>query len=193
MWTVVPEWVVEKLQAAPHDSSKYFFWSGEGKMHTRASKWLARLRRLLDLAGFPHRTRHNFRHRFAIEHLLSGTPIEDVSRLLGHKESGIPIRTSAWWRPTQIAHRHNQRSSHEERVNKTIPFEAHSIPKNRFGRSKRHRLSGILCSAHPSVHSLDYGLGNAESTITSLVLMIRVSDNEYPRLIIEQSPDRVGA
>ena len=97
VWSVVPEWVVEKLQTAPHDSSKYFFWSGEGKMHTRASKWFARLRKLLDPAGLRHRTPHNFRHHFAIERLLNGTPIEDVSRLLGHNDISITIKSYAAW------------------------------------------------------------------------------------------------
>jgi hypothetical protein len=29
VWTVVPEWVIDKLQAAPHDSEACFFWSGK--------------------------------------------------------------------------------------------------------------------------------------------------------------------
>ena len=81
-------------------------------MHTRASKWLARLRRLLDLAGLPHRTRHNFRHHFAIEHLLSGTPIEDVSRLLGHNDISITIKSYAAW----IKERQVRLEGHQQRV-----------------------------------------------------------------------------
>lgn len=118
VWTVVPEWVVEKLQAAPQDSSKYFFWSGEGRMHTRASKWFARLRKLLDLAGLQHRTPHNFRHHFAIEHLLSGTPIEDVRRLLGHNDISITIKSCAAW----IKERQVRLEGHQQRVWDTDPL-----------------------------------------------------------------------
>ncbi len=35
VWTTIPQWVVDKLLAAPHDSERYFFWIGEGKLHTR--------------------------------------------------------------------------------------------------------------------------------------------------------------
>jgi integrase len=97
VWTVVPEWVIEKLWQAPHDSDRFFFWSGNGKAHTRASKWFSRLRKLLDRAGLQHRTPHNFRHHFAVEHLLDGTPIEEVARLLGHNDVTVTIKSYAAW------------------------------------------------------------------------------------------------
>jgi integrase len=112
IWSVVPEWVIQKLEAAPHDSAQYFFWSGEGKPHTRASKWFSRLRKLLDLAGLKHRTPHNFRHHFAVEHLLRGTPIEDVSRLLGHANIGVTMKSYAAW----IPERQERLESHQQNV-----------------------------------------------------------------------------
>jgi site-specific recombinase XerD len=95
--TIVPEWVTGKLLAAPHDSEAYFFWSGNGKPHTRASKWFTRLRKVLDLAGLPHRTPHNFRHHFAVEQLLMGTDIVEVSRLLGHNDITVTMRSYGAW------------------------------------------------------------------------------------------------
>lgn len=118
VWTVVPPWVVEKLQSAPHDSNMYFFWSGEGQKHTRASKWFTRLRKLLDLAGLPHRTPHNFRHHFAVEHLLKGTPIEDVSRLLGHNDIRITMKSYAAW----IKERQQRLEAHQQRVWESDPL-----------------------------------------------------------------------
>ncbi len=112
VWTVVPEWVIAKLTAAPHNSARFFFWSGEGKPHTRASKWFARLRKLLDLAGLQHRTPHNFRHHFAVEHLLRGTPIEDVSRLLGHNDISVTVRSYAAW----VRDRQARLEAHQQRV-----------------------------------------------------------------------------
>lgn len=112
VWTVVPEWVIAKLHAAPHDSEAYFFWSGEGRPHTRASKWFTRLRKLLDLAKLQHRTPHNFRHHFAVEHLLRGTPIEDVARLLGHNDISVTVRSYAAW----VKDRQARLESHQQKV-----------------------------------------------------------------------------
>jgi integrase len=123
VWTVVPHWVIAKLQAAPHDSSAYFFWSGVGHPHTRASKWFSRLRKLLNLAGLPHRTPHNFRHHFAVEHLLRGTPIEDVSRLLGHNDISITMRSYAAW----IKERQVRLESHQQRVWDADPLHQRMI------------------------------------------------------------------
>jgi integrase len=112
VWTIVPEWVIEKLQSAPHDSEAYFFWSGAGNAHTRASKWFSRLRKLLDLAGLQHRTPHNFRHHFAVEHLLRGTPIEDVSRLLGHANIGVTVKSYSAW----VKERQTRLEGHQQKV-----------------------------------------------------------------------------
>ncbi len=47
----VPDFVIDALNDAPHGSSEYFFWSGNGLIHTRASKWNSRLRKVFVLAG----------------------------------------------------------------------------------------------------------------------------------------------
>lgn len=112
VWTVVPGWVVAKLWAAPHDSEEFFFWSGNGKRHTRASKWFSRLRKLLDSAGLKHRTPHNFRHHCAVEHLLNGTPIEDVARLLGHNDISVTIKSYGAW----VKARQDKLEGHQQRV-----------------------------------------------------------------------------
>ncbi len=46
VYVTVPAFVIRKLNAAPHDSEKYYFWSGNGLIHTRTSKWGERLQRL---------------------------------------------------------------------------------------------------------------------------------------------------
>ena len=47
----VPPFVIEALDTAPHDSDEYYFWIGQGKLHTRTSKWGNRLQRLFVTAG----------------------------------------------------------------------------------------------------------------------------------------------
>ena len=48
----------------------------------------------------------------ALEHLLSGTPIEDVSRLLGHHDISITIKSYAAW----IKERQLRLEGHQQRV-----------------------------------------------------------------------------
>jgi integrase/recombinase XerD len=133
VWTVVPEWVIAKLSEIPHDSETYFFWSGNGAPHTRASKWFSRLRKLLDLAGLPHRTPHNFRHHFAVEHLLNGTPIEDVARLLGHNDIRVTIRSYAAW----IKKRQERLEGHQRRVWQNDPLHQQMTRRSSLDAFKR--------------------------------------------------------
>jgi integrase len=69
----------------------YFFWSGNGDPETAKKGWQRALRRLFKRAkikkpdGTPKRCHpHMFRDTFAVELLLSGVPIDQVSLLLGH-------------------------------------------------------------------------------------------------------------
>jgi hypothetical protein len=47
----VPPFVIEPLDTAPHDSEEFYFWTGQGKLHTRTSKWGNRLQRLFVVAN----------------------------------------------------------------------------------------------------------------------------------------------
>jgi integrase/recombinase XerD len=78
----------------PHPA--YFFWSGRGKPKSAVADWQRSYRRLFELAapklpvdpqtGKTKRCHpHMFRDTFAVEMLLAGVPIEQVSMLLGHK------------------------------------------------------------------------------------------------------------
>jgi integrase/recombinase XerD len=70
---------------------RYFFWSGDGKPKSAVADWQRALYRLYKLAdlkladGTPKRCHaHMFRDTFAVESLLAGIPLQDVSLLLGH-------------------------------------------------------------------------------------------------------------
>jgi integrase len=116
----VPQVVIDALEQAPHDSDQYFFWSGEGKIHTRTSKWGNRLQKLFVLANVRTRevqkrrrsggvlktepetvivseaTPHMFRHTFARNWLESGRSIEDLAKLLGNSVRTIEKYYSKW-------------------------------------------------------------------------------------------------
>ncbi|HVY92395.1 MAG TPA: tyrosine-type recombinase/integrase [Bryobacteraceae bacterium] len=108
VFCTVPQFVIDALNAAPHDSNEYFFWNGKSKIHTRASKWGLRLQRLFALAEVRTvevtrkrrsggklkeqaeavirslATPHMFRHTLARDLLERGVPMEDVAEILGH-------------------------------------------------------------------------------------------------------------
>jgi hypothetical protein len=75
----VPQFVIDALNEAPHDSEGYFFWTGRGKIHTRTSKWGERLQRLFVLAGVriveTEWTKKSTRSKKAQERALTGKRI----------------------------------------------------------------------------------------------------------------------
>lgn len=97
VYCVLPDMVVKALDAAPHSSSRYFFWAGKSTVHSAKGKWQRRLQRLFELAKVPNGHAHRFRDTFAVELLLSGVPLDRVSVLLGHSSVRITERHYAPW------------------------------------------------------------------------------------------------
>lgn len=94
---VLPEFVVEALAATPRMTERYLFWNGQGKLTTAVKVWETRLRNLFRLAGVPGAHAHQFRDTFAVELLLAGVTMEQVSTLLGHQSIRITERHYAPW------------------------------------------------------------------------------------------------
>lgn len=93
----LPQIVVQALDASPHSSEDYFFWSGKSTLKSAVGKWQRRLHTLFKLASVERGHAHRFRDTFAVELLLRGTPIERVSVLLGHKSVRITERHYSPW------------------------------------------------------------------------------------------------
>jgi integrase len=97
VYVPLPAYVVEMLHALPNSNPRYFFWSGNGDTETAKKGWQRTLRHLFrNFAkitkpdGTPKRCHpHMFRDTFAVELLLSGVPIDQVSLLLGHSSVKI--------------------------------------------------------------------------------------------------------
>jgi integrase/recombinase XerD len=94
---VLPDFVLEALEATPRVTDRHFFWSGKGKPDSIVRSWQARLRRLFELAEVPNGHPHRLRDTFAVELLLAGVPIERVSVLLGHQSVRITERHYNPW------------------------------------------------------------------------------------------------
>jgi integrase len=61
------------------------FWNGVNDAETTAVTWRRALMKVLELAGAPDATPHQFKHTFAKRLLMKNVPVEIVSRLLGHR------------------------------------------------------------------------------------------------------------
>ena len=83
---------------------RYFFWSGNGLPKSAVADWQRSFRRLFKLAAlenpdgsakrcFPHMLRDTF----AVEMLLAGVPIDQVSMLLGHSSVKITEKHYSPW------------------------------------------------------------------------------------------------
>jgi integrase len=116
----VPPFVVDALNRAPHDSEQFYFWTGQGKLHTRTSKWGSRLQRLFAVADVrtvdsekkrrsggklkagaetvkvSKATPHMFRHTLVRDLLECGTPMEEIAELLGNSMKIVEKYYSKW-------------------------------------------------------------------------------------------------
>ena len=85
----LPEDVVSALNESPSDNAKYFFWNGQCLPMSAVKICERTFQRVFELADVPDGTIHRFRDTFAVELLLKGVPIEQVSVLLGHSSLKI--------------------------------------------------------------------------------------------------------
>jgi integrase/recombinase XerD len=107
VYVPLPTDVAEPLRdipPGPCPNPRYFFWSGNGSPKSVVGNWQRSFRRLFKVAnlrrddGSPKRCHpHMFRDTFAVEMLLAGVPLEQVSILLGHKSVKITEKHYAPW------------------------------------------------------------------------------------------------
>ena len=107
VYVPLPHDVAEALRQippGPKPNPRYFFWTGNGLLKSAVSDWQRSLRRVFKLAdihhedGAPKRCHpHMFRDTFAVESLLAGVPLEQVSILLGHQSVKITEKHYAPW------------------------------------------------------------------------------------------------
>jgi integrase len=105
VYVPLPPHVVEELESippGPKPNPRYFFWSGNGDPKSAVADWQRSYRRLFKTAdirtadGEKKRCHpHMFRDTFAVEMLLAGVPIDQVSLLLGHASVKITEKSYA--------------------------------------------------------------------------------------------------
>jgi integrase len=102
VYVPLPAHVVDALvniPDGPRPNPRYFFWSGNGAAKSVVADWQRAYRRLFELAdirGLDGELKrchpHMFRDTFAVEMLLAGVPMDQVSILLGHSSVKITER-----------------------------------------------------------------------------------------------------
>jgi integrase/recombinase XerD len=96
VWVPLPDFVVEAI-AECDKGNEYYFYSQVGTPKSAITDWQWRLRKVYDMAGIPDGHSHRLRDTFSVAMLSKGVPIEDVSRLLGHKDIRVTQRHYAPW------------------------------------------------------------------------------------------------
>jgi integrase len=126
----LPPHVADLLRSIPPGlkaNPNYFFWSGNGLPKTFVANWQRAYRRLFKVAnlsrpdGTPKRCHcHMFRDTFAVEMLLAGVPIDQVSILLGHASVRVTEKHySPWVRARQDQLEKSVQAAWESRPERT--------------------------------------------------------------------------
>jgi integrase len=149
VYVPLPPHVVDALEnvpPGPKPNPRYFFWSGNGQPKSVVADWQRSYRRLFKLVnltqadGSPKRCHpHMFRDTFAVEMLLAGVPIDQVSLLLGHASVKITEKSySPFVKARQIQLQDSVRNAWE--VGATIVPDPENSPSN--AASSGHRKAG---------------------------------------------------
>jgi len=99
VYVPLPPFVHDLLKSLPSNNPRYFFWNGTGDPETCKRCWIralallfkgAQIKRTDDTIKRCHS--HMLRDTFAVELLLAGVPIGQVSLLLGHSSVKVTER-----------------------------------------------------------------------------------------------------
>ena len=92
----LPDPVVAALEGLPAEG-RHYFWTGKSAPATAAKLWGRRLRSVAANAKVDNFRSHRLRDTFAVELLLAGVAMQDVSVLLGHSSVQTTERYYAPW------------------------------------------------------------------------------------------------
>jgi integrase/recombinase XerD len=92
VYVPLPPDVVRCLRTLKNPNPKYFFWNGTSAKESAVYRWWTTLKAIFTAAGLPDAHPHMLRDTFAVELLLSGVPLDQVSKLLGHSSIKVTER-----------------------------------------------------------------------------------------------------
>jgi integrase len=97
VYVPLPPHAVKLLRKLPNDNPAYFFWNGTSAKDSPGKRWWSTLKKIFKAAGIPDAHPHMLRDTFAVEMLLAGVPIDQVSILLGHSSVKITEKHYSPW------------------------------------------------------------------------------------------------
>lgn len=98
MWCPIPPDVADQLRSVENSNPAYFFWSGNGSADSVYSDYHRTFEKVFAEAKLGKRCHpHMFRDTFAVELLLAGVPMEQISKLLGHKSIRVTEKHYSPW------------------------------------------------------------------------------------------------
>lgn len=125
----LPPFVTNALYEFEHVSERYFFWTGGANKGTPTGNFRRTLRKLFKRAGIAGHA-HRFRDTFAVELLIAGATLEEVSKLLGHRSVKVTEKHyAAWVRLRQDRAEQAVRASWVEVIDGGVPVMARKVAK----------------------------------------------------------------
>jgi integrase/recombinase XerD len=95
---LIPPDVAQELFKITNGNPQYVFWNNKGgSKRSTVTKWHKDLHRVFVKAGMRNGHPHQLRHRFAADMLSKGMPLEEVSKLPGHKAVKTTEKYYAKW------------------------------------------------------------------------------------------------
>lgn len=91
----LPSIALDALAATP--AGVYYFWSGRGKTKSVVGNYQRAFKKLYKIADVENGHAHRWRDTFAVELLLAGVPLEQVSILLGHASIKVTEKHYSPW------------------------------------------------------------------------------------------------
>lgn len=93
----LPPKVLKALKESPNEDPDYSFWNGRSLKTSAVNIWERTLSRVFEMAKLENTHAHRFRDTFAVDLLLAGVPIDQVSLLLGHSSVRITKKHYSPW------------------------------------------------------------------------------------------------
>ena len=121
----LPAEVIAALDAVRQPGRDHYFWTGRSEPATAAKYWRERLHGVAADAGVGGFHPHRLRDTFAVQLLLRGVLMQDVSTLLGH---GDTATTERYYAPWNLARR-DRLGRIVRKVHRDDPLLAEFIPK----------------------------------------------------------------
>ena len=142
----LPAEVLAALDALRRPGRRHYFWTGRSKPATAAKYWRERLKLVAGAAGVEGFHPHRLRDTFAVELLLGGLSMQDVSQLLGHRSV---LTTERYHAPWNLARRSRLATLVKE-IHRQDPILRAFTPKKPAGAVTAPPAEASLATRHVS-------------------------------------------